>query len=135
MPLLNATIVENAWQIALLWYVGTNLQFITFFGAAIFSVFCTGNRFAMAVVYAVLNGGEYILYYIINTIDTMAPGTPLQSPFCSRCFSWSALWGSVRWWLWVWKPSSRTESAPVCPCCIFFCSAAAPPVGSAQKCF
>lgn len=32
VPLLNATIVENAWQIALLWYVGTNLQFITFFG-------------------------------------------------------------------------------------------------------
>ena len=70
VPLLNATIVENAWQIALLWYVGTNLQFITFFGAAIFSVFCTGNRFAMAVVYAVLNGGAFILYYIINTLYT-----------------------------------------------------------------
>lgn len=61
VPLLNATIVENAWQIALLWYVGTNLQFITFFGVAILSVFCTGNRFAMAVVYAVLNGGAFIL--------------------------------------------------------------------------
>ncbi len=70
VPLLNATIVENAWQIALLWYVGTNLQFITFFGVAIFSVFCTGNRFAMAVVYAVLNGGAFILYYIINTLYT-----------------------------------------------------------------
>ena len=65
VPLLNATIVENAWQIALLWYVGTNLQFITFFGAAIFSVFCTGNRFAMAVVYAVLNGGAFILYPLL----------------------------------------------------------------------
>lgn len=70
VPLLNATIVENAWQTALLWYVGTNLQFITFFGVAIFSVFCTGNRFAMAVVYAVLNGGAFILYYIINTLYT-----------------------------------------------------------------
>ena len=66
VPLLNATIVENAWQIALLWYVGTNLQFITFFGVAIFSVFCTGNRFAMAVVYAGLNGGfgGGLLFYI-----------------------------------------------------------------------
>ena len=70
VPLLNATIVENAWQIALLWYVGTNLQFITFFGVAIFSVFCTGNRFTMAVVYAVLNGGAFVLYYIINTLYT-----------------------------------------------------------------
>ena len=42
VPLLNATIVENAWQIALLWYVGTNLQFITFFGVAIFRSSCTG---------------------------------------------------------------------------------------------
>lgn len=70
VPLLNATIVKNAWQIALWWYVDTNLQFITFFGVAVFSVFCTGNRFAMAVVYAVLNGGAYILYYIINTLYT-----------------------------------------------------------------
>ena len=70
VPLLNATVVTNAWQIALLWYAGTNLQFITFFGVAIFSVFCTGNRFAMAMVYAVLNGGAYILYYIINTLYT-----------------------------------------------------------------
>lgn len=70
VPLLNATVVKNAWQIALLWYAGTNLQFITFFGVAIFSVFCTGNRFAMAVVYAVLNGGAFILYYIIDTLYT-----------------------------------------------------------------
>ena len=70
VPLLNATIVKNAWQIALWWYVDTNLQFITFFGVAVFSVFCTGNRFAMAVVYAVLNGGAFILYYIINTLYT-----------------------------------------------------------------
>lgn len=70
VPLLNATIVENAWQIALLWFVGTNLQFIAFFGIGVFSVFCTGNRFAMAVVYAVLNGGAYVLYYVIDAIYT-----------------------------------------------------------------
>lgn len=219
VPLLNATIVENAWQIALLWYVGTNLQFITFFGAAIFSVFCTGNRFAMAVVYAVLNGGAFILYYIINTLYTpmlfgvvtpdrwvslLTPvadmtngayvavedfhqlslrfygresemvaafsvdqgkftslliyaavgivfaivglllyrkrnlecaGDAIAFPILQPLFQLVCAVGSVRWWLWVWKPSSRTESVPVCPCCIFFCSAAAPPVGSARKCF
>lgn len=70
IPLLNATIVENAWQIGLLWFLGTNLQYITFFGIAVFSVFCTGNRFAMAAVYAALNAGAYILYFIICTIYT-----------------------------------------------------------------
>lgn len=50
VPLLNATIVENAWQIALLWYVGTNLQFITFFGVAIFSV--DQGKFTSLLIYA-----------------------------------------------------------------------------------
>lgn len=70
LPLLNATVVTNAWQIGLLWFLGANLQFIAFFGIAVFSVFCTGNRFAMAAVYAVLNFGAYILYFIISTIYT-----------------------------------------------------------------
>ena len=70
LPLLSATIVTDAWQIGLLWFLGTNLQFIAFFGIAVFCVFCTGNRFAMAAVYTALNGGAYILYFIISTIYT-----------------------------------------------------------------
>lgn len=70
IPLLNGTVVHNAWQIALLWFAGTNLEFLCFFGIAVFSVFCTGSRFAMAAVYAALNGGAFVVYLLIDTIYT-----------------------------------------------------------------
>ena len=68
IPLLNNTCVVNAWQIGILWFVGTNLEFICFFGIAVFCVFCTGNRLAMALVYAAINGGAFIVYYLIETV-------------------------------------------------------------------
>lgn len=70
IPLLMGTCVANAWQIALLWFLGANLEFICFFGIAVFSAFCTGNRLAMALVYAALNGGAYAVYVILNNIYT-----------------------------------------------------------------
>lgn len=70
IPLLNGTVVHNAWQIALLWFAGTNLEFLCFFGLAVLAVFCTGSRFAMAAVYAALNGGAFVVYLLIDTIYT-----------------------------------------------------------------
>lgn len=70
IPLLMGTCVVNAWQIALLWFLGANLEFICFFGIAVFSAFCTGNRLAMALVYAALNGGAYAVYVILDKIYT-----------------------------------------------------------------
>ncbi len=70
IPLLMNTIVQNAWLIALLWFLAANLQFVFFFGMAVFSVFCTGNRLFMAAVYAGLNAGAYLVYYLVNTIYT-----------------------------------------------------------------
>lgn len=68
IPLLMGTCVVNAWQIALLWFAGANLSFLCFFGMAVFSAFCVGNRLAMALVYAALNGGAYVIYLILDTI-------------------------------------------------------------------
>ena len=70
LPLLAGTVVHNAWQIGILWFIAVNLEYVCFFGMAVFSVFCTGNRFAMAAVYGVLNGGAFLLYYIIDTLYT-----------------------------------------------------------------
>lgn len=68
IPLLMGTCVVNAWQIALLWFAGANLSFLCFFGMAVFSAFCVGSRLAMALVYAALNGGAYVIYLILDTI-------------------------------------------------------------------
>jgi len=70
LPVLFGSYVENAWQIGLLWFAGVNLEFLCFFGIAIFSVFCTGNRVAMAMVYTVLNGVGFGLFTLVNTLYT-----------------------------------------------------------------
>ena len=68
IPLLNNTCIVNAWQIGILWFIGTNLEFLCFFGIAVFCAFCTGNRLAMALVYAAVNGGAFIVYYLVETV-------------------------------------------------------------------
>ena len=70
IPLLAGTVVHNAWLIAVLWFIGTNLEFICFFGMAVFCVFCTGNRLGMAALYAVLNGGAYLVWAIVDMLYT-----------------------------------------------------------------
>lgn len=70
IPLLAGTVVHNAWQIAILWYIGTNLEFILFFGMAVFCIFCTGNKLGFAAVYAVLNGGAFLIYLVVDRLYT-----------------------------------------------------------------
>ena len=70
IPLLNGTVVHNAWQIAALWFAGANLEFLCYFGIAVFAAMCTGSRFAMGAVYAALNGGAFVIYMLIDTIYT-----------------------------------------------------------------
>ena len=70
LPLLIGTVVHNAWQIAFLWFVGVNLEFILFYGMAVFCIFCTGNRLGFAALYAVLNGGAYLVWAIVDMLYT-----------------------------------------------------------------
>lgn len=70
LPMLMGTQVVDAWQIGLLWFAGANLSFVCFFGIAVLCVFCAGSRFAMALVYAVLNGGAHLVYALIDTVYT-----------------------------------------------------------------
>jgi len=70
LPMLMGTRVVDAWQIGLLWFAAANLSFVCFFGLAVFCVFCAGSRFAMALVYAPLNIGAYLVYVLIDTVYT-----------------------------------------------------------------
>ena len=70
LPLLAGTVVYNAPVIGILWFLATNLQFVCFFGMAVFCIFCTGNRLGFAALYAVLNGGAYIIYGIVDMLYT-----------------------------------------------------------------
>ena len=70
VPLLMNTCVVGAEWIALWAFLGINLSYICFFGLAVFSVFCAGNRLGMAAVYAALNGGAWVVYFLVDTIYT-----------------------------------------------------------------
>ncbi len=70
IPMLAASIVENAWTIALLWFLATNLQFICCFGIAAFAAMCVGSRLTMAAGYGLLHFGAQIVYWLVNTVYT-----------------------------------------------------------------
>ncbi len=56
------------WFIPLVWFLGMLLSFLFFFGLAVFSMFCTGNRFAMVAVYGILNFASMIAFWFWETL-------------------------------------------------------------------
>lgn len=87
IPLLAMTCVVNGWQIGLYWLLGANLEYVCFFGLAVFSAFCVGSRFAMALVYGILNGASLLAYFLVDIIYTpMLFGVQTQvEPFFAFC--------------------------------------------------
>lgn len=70
LPLMSGSLFENAWQMAWWLFLGSNLEFICFFGIAAFAAMCVGNRFTMAAGYGLLNFGAYIVYWLVDTLYT-----------------------------------------------------------------
>ncbi len=70
LPLMAGSIVENAWTIPFLQFVSSNLQFICFFGIAVFSTMCVANRFTMIAGYGLVNFGAYIAYWMVDNLYT-----------------------------------------------------------------
>ncbi len=48
------------WRYAFVWMLAVDLEYLFFFALAVFCAFCTGNRFAMALVYGLLNFGSML---------------------------------------------------------------------------
>lgn len=67
-PILAVYSPEGSWVAGPLFLLGTNLQFACFFGLAVLCAFCVGSRFAMGLVYAILNFGAIIVSWLIDTI-------------------------------------------------------------------
>lgn len=53
--LMSLPFMGSLWQVSFWWMLAANLQYLFFFGVAVFCVFCTGSRFAMVVVYSLVN--------------------------------------------------------------------------------
>ena len=70
IPLCAASIVIDGGLVPLYWLLGSTLQFIAFFGLAVFSIFCVGSRFAALVVYGILNFASVLVYVLVAAVYT-----------------------------------------------------------------
>ena len=68
--ILTMSSMEQGWQIPLYFLLASNLEYLFFFGVAVFSVLCTGNRVGMAVIYALVNFVSYLAYFLTDTLVT-----------------------------------------------------------------
>ena len=75
------------WYIAFIWLLGMTLHYLFFFGLAVFSCMCAGNRIAMTAVYSILNFASMIAYWFITTIyEPLLHGISFQiEPFTRFC--------------------------------------------------
>ena len=55
------------WYVSFLWLLGMTIEYLFFFGLGAFSAMCTGNRFAMAAVYTLVNFLSMIAYWFVDT--------------------------------------------------------------------
>ena len=70
MILLGAGHCDNGLLIPVMVFIGANVQYIFFFGLATLSAFLVGSRFALAVVYAIINFASMIAYWLVDTLYT-----------------------------------------------------------------
>lgn len=69
-PLLAGSIFEGAVTLSWWIFLASNLQYLCFFGMAVFCVMVVGNRFTMLAAYGLLNAGAGIAWWLIDTVYT-----------------------------------------------------------------
>ena len=60
--------VTEGWQVPLLWFAASNLQYIFFFGLAVFCALCAGSRFGATVIYGIFNFFSSLIYVLMYQI-------------------------------------------------------------------
>lgn len=68
MCLVAAPMMGGGWITAVLWLLAVSLQYLFFFGLSALSALCVGNRFAMVLVYAIVNFLALLIYWFYFSI-------------------------------------------------------------------
>ena len=73
--------------IPLLWLCATMMEFVFCFGVAVLAAYLVGHRFALTLVYGILNGFSILLYWLVYSIfEPMLYGVTIPSdPFVDFC--------------------------------------------------
>ena len=90
--LLYSNMVDG-WQIPLYWFAAANLQFLFFFGLAVFCAMCAGSRFGMLVVYGIVNFFSILVYLLVDQLYTplLKGVTTMSGPFELLCPVWQMI--------------------------------------------
>lgn len=90
MSLIALPILGAGWSVALWWLLAVMLQYLFFFGLAVCSALCVGNRFAMVLVYGIVNFFSLIVYWFYYSIyEPLLYGVFIrEDPFTTFCPVW-----------------------------------------------
>ena len=93
MALVALPMLAGGWQVALWWLLAVDLQYLFFFGLAVLSALCVGNRFAMALVYGIINFFSLIVYWFYHTLyEPLLYGVYIsEEPFLLWCPVWQMM--------------------------------------------
>ena len=74
-----AIALREYYWIALLWQAASLLQFVFFFGLAVFCALCAGKRLGMIAVFVILNYFSMLVFWVVNVIyQPLLPGVVLS---------------------------------------------------------
>ena len=87
VSLITMTMLGAGWSVALWWLLAASLQYLFFFGLAVCSALCVGNRFAMVLVYALANFLSLLVYWFAYSLfEPLLTGVRIPSePFLNWC--------------------------------------------------
>lgn len=75
LALVQLLFLRSYWYVSLYWLLGTTLIYLCLLGIALFCIFCTGKRFAMAAVYCILLFFPLFGYGLYTTLyQPLLPG-------------------------------------------------------------
>lgn len=86
LPMLGAGRIVAAW-----WLLAVMMQYLFFFGVAVFAALCVGNRFAMLLIYGIVNFFSLIVYWFYYSIyEPLLHGIFMEAtPFTLFCPVWT----------------------------------------------
>jgi len=67
MALLSMVLSGKLWLLPWAWLLCVTLQYLFFFGVAVLSAYLVGNRFAMGLVYLIINLFSLIAYWLVDS--------------------------------------------------------------------
>lgn len=87
-------LLEEFWFLAWYWLLAVMLQYLFYFGLAVFACMCVGSRFAQSVIYGLCSFGAWLMYWTLDVIYMpLIPGIAitfeLLSPFCPLIYGFS----------------------------------------------